>query len=350
MLRFIILILLYCSCSAVEAVEENPPVEDEKPKLPPPPCLTASINCQNMISFGAEGSKLNFNFYSSYDITNQDYYFPKITTAIIVVHGAGRDSDEYFRYLTDVIKLHGKQEQVLIISPSFKISSEAASNELFWSQNGWRAGNTSNNNTTTNYSSFTIVDALVDLLKDEKKMPELKNIIVTGHSSGALFTHLYASGNRKEEAKGKHTYSYIVANSQYFFYPGPQRYNRELREFTIPDNCPGYQNWPYGLNNLNSYMKELSPTAIVQQFLERKVFYLLGNQDIVTTGSLNTNDCAATLLGIHRFDRGNKMYEYLETFYKGTHNHSRFIVPGVGHSGEEMYKSTQFQNLIKTLY
>jgi hypothetical protein len=88
---------------------------------------------------------------------------------------------------------------------------------------------------------------------------------------------------------------------------------------------------------------------MVSQFVAGEVTYLLGTLDIFTSGTLNTTDCEARLLGENRFDRGTKIYDYMETFYTGSHVHQQVNVQNVGHDAAAMYNSPEARELISSI-
>src|SRR5437762_10273968 len=55
------------------------------------PCKTATSDCTQMVKLGEQAQGLIYRTYSL-DVKND-----KITRALIVVHGQGRDADNYFR-------------------------------------------------------------------------------------------------------------------------------------------------------------------------------------------------------------------------------------------------------------
>ena len=115
----------------------------------------------------------------------------------------------------------------------------------------------------------------------------------------------------------------------------------------MPTGCTGYTSWPYGINDLTTYGSQKTADQIESQFVGNKLTYLLGTLDIFTNGTLNTTDCEAKLLGENRFDRGTKMYQYMETYYLGSHLHDRVTVQNVGHDAAAMYNSSEARELIK---
>ncbi|MFT6000530.1 MAG: hypothetical protein ACI81P_002992 [Neolewinella sp.] len=304
-----------------------------------PPCTSATQNCLRTSSFmGSTGG--DFQFYASFPIYEDLARWEEITAAIIVVHGVNRNGDDYFNYLMNALRSAGLEDSVLVIAPIFKNAGEAAANELFWSGSSWREG--SNAAAGSAVSSFSVVDQLLTQLGDQAHFPVLEKVMVTGHSSGALFTHLYAAANQVEEALPALSFDYLVANSQYLYYPDGRRLNGNSDQLFTPTNCTGYDIWPLGYSVVPPYLENTNSTTFNERFLARDVTYLLGNGNQADP-SLNTMDCSATLLGPTRFARGEQMFRYLELAYPGQEVHEKVIVDGIGHDGQGMYSSSTFR-------
>src|SRR5262245_58803917 len=81
---------------------------------PGSPCITATTSCTEWISFGNGPSRSLI--YRTYPLDTRN---EKITRALIVVHGAGRDADNYFRTALAATFLAGALEDTVVISPRF---------------------------------------------------------------------------------------------------------------------------------------------------------------------------------------------------------------------------------------
>lgn len=310
-----------------------------------PACTTASSSCLRTASFTGDGTA-DFQFYASFPLYEEMARWENITAAIIVVHGVNRNADDYFNYLMGALQTSGLEENVLLIAPFFKNESEASANEFFWTNTGWREGR----NTISNaeISSFAVVDQLITQLGDSNHFPVLENVIVTGHSSGGLFTHLYAAANPLEDNFPNLEFDYVVANSQYFYYPDGRRVNDDTNQLYTPTDCAGYDIWPLGYNVLPPYLAATTMADYNDRFVSRELTYFLGN-GMDADPSLNTTSCNATLLGPTRFARGEQMFRYLELAYPGQGVHQRAIVEGIGHDGSGMYGSPKFRQLLANL-
>ena len=308
------------------------------------PCTSASQDCIQKIDITGG---FTFEFYSSFDIiSDADYVWEDIEEVIFSIHGQNRDGDEYFRYMTNVAGDSGLLENTLVISPNFREESDASDTELFWG-NDWREGADSGNS-DADVSSFSVLDKIIDYLSDQDKFPNLKKIVIAGHSSGAAFTQHYAVVNTSESSYSDYEFQYIVANNQYFYYPDGKRYDDSTGDFYIPADCTGYVYWPYGFEFAPAYTDGMTQEDLTQQQVSRNTVYLLGTNDTQTSGTLNTSDCAAVLLGSNRLERGRNIFRYFETFYAAENDHQKIEVEGVGHDASALFNSSEFKDLLRS--
>src|SRR5215469_12301726 len=82
------------------------------------PCVTTNAACTEWITFSGVPAKSLV--YRTYPLETRN---EGITRALIVVHGAGRDADNYFRNAMAAGFLAGALEETLIVSPRFASSS-----------------------------------------------------------------------------------------------------------------------------------------------------------------------------------------------------------------------------------
>lgn len=305
-------------------------------------CTSGTAECLASLTVESEGS---LPVYNSFPVFEEPGPWEHLTAAVIAVHGANRNADDYFEYLMFSLQETGLQNEALLLAPHFP-DAPSAGNTLYWSGNGWREGQLANS--TSAGSSFLVIDEMVRQLADPEHFPAMKKIIITGHSSGGLFTHLYAAANRAEANHPDLSFEYIVANSQYFYYPNGQRISESTNQLYVPTGCNGYTIWPFGYEVAPAYLNGTTEAVVNNQFTNRPITYLLGNGD-GPDGALNTTDCAATLLGPSRYERGENMYRYMNLVYGDNHNHKQSIVPGIGHDGAGMYRSQAFQELLQSI-
>jgi hypothetical protein len=101
-------------------------------------------------------------------------------------------------------------------------------------------------------------------------------------------------------------------------------------------DCSNYNNWHYGLANLNTYMSRLSLADIRSNLTGRDVIIFVGSADTGT--SMLDMSCGAMLQGRHRYYRGITLFNYMNEYYPD-HNHTLHVLSGAGHSSRTMFTS-----------
>ena len=89
-------------------------------KVSAAPC-TAVANCTQWLTIGSGPERVLLYRTFPLETKNTD-----ITRVVIVIHGAGRDADKYFRHMTAAAFLAGALENTLVISPRFASNNERA--------------------------------------------------------------------------------------------------------------------------------------------------------------------------------------------------------------------------------
>lgn len=307
-------------------------------------------NCNNTLIL----SNKNFEIHSNFSLNQTNNCVEKL---IFVVHGSERNAETRYRAMLSAAKSLNQENNVLIISPFFKIDDDKPDEEddLYWTNSGWKEGNTSIND-GRQLSSFTVADRIINTVLTEGKFPNLKHVIITGHSAGGQYTQMFALSTESPEIFPDAAFRFLVLNPSNYTYlnelrPHPQtdrlfespvyreRSSARMKpEYRFAGNCPNsYNDYKYGLIDRNLYASRFSTTEIIQQYINRDVYYFLGELDNYNEGSLDET-CSAMLQGFNRLDRGIKYYDFLSTFYP-THMHSIGVIAGIGHNASSMYAS-----------
>src|SRR5262249_38127768 len=186
------------------------------------PCTKATADCSRWVTLGDQSQAL---IYSTYPLDVRD---DRIVRALIVVHGQGRDADNYFRTSLAATFLAGAMNDTIVISPRFAsnngtgCSDTLATNEVNWPCGGdsWRSGGTSTNN--KNLTSYDFMDAIVRALTNKTNFPNLKAIVISGHSAGGQFVTRYEMANKMHETAGA-PITYVVSNPSSYSYLDAER-------------------------------------------------------------------------------------------------------------------------------
>lgn len=304
------------------------------------------------INLDIETNSMKVPYYSNYliDETNED-----VKSAVIVIHGTNRNADDYFETLTTAAAMRpGKTDSTIIIAPQFLIEEDIDfhnldEDHLYWSNSGWKSGSYSrdevSNPRPARISSFAVIDTI--LLRLNNNCPNLSSIIITGHSAGGQFTNRYAATTPMANIiceQFETSIKFIIANpSSYVYLDSRRKVAGTIDQFAPPDNdCPGYNEWKYGLNNLYTYPANVGVNYIRENYGKRNVVYLLGENDNNPNSSDLDISCEAMLQGIHRLERGSVYFNYLIDFYGNDilNKHSLDTVPEVGHDNFGIYTSS----------
>jgi len=301
------------------------------------PCLTAASACTEWVSFGSGASRSLI--YRTYALAEKN---ERIARAWIVVHGAGRDADNYFRTALAATFLAGALEDTIVISPRFASNDGSgcrdtlAANEVNWPCNGdsWRSGGTAMND--EKLASFDFADELLRRLAKREIFPNLKAIVVSGHSAGGQFVTRYEMANQSHDKLGI-PITYVVANPSSYAYPDPERPNpdtKEMKSFGDARNCTTYDNWPYGLKRRTGYSAKLTDDQLKKQLAARPVTYLLGELDTLPLAGFDSS-CPAMAQGPNRLARGQAFANYVNRKYNA--QHKAIVVPLCGHNARCMF-------------
>lgn len=319
------------------------------------PCLTASAGCTEFVAVG--GGPGRSLVYRTFPLAARN---EAVTSVLVVVHGAGRDADNYFRSALAAAFLAGRLESALVIAPRMASDNGAdcrdalAADEISWHCSTWRSGGPSLSH--PDVTSFDFLDAVLRQVARKDLFPNLKAIVVTGHSAGGQVTNRYALSNRVHDGLGVPV-SYVVSNPSSYSYPTDERptaaawplaanapgYIPDIAEGTpafrsLGDGrgCTGYDQWGYGFRNRTGYAAGLGDEQLKRQLAERPTTYLLGQVDILPLSNFDTS-CAAMAQGPTRQARGLAYAKYVNEKLGGSHR--VIVVTGCGHNGRCMFTS-----------
>ena len=313
------------------------------------PCTTAAPNCTEWVALA--GGPARSLIYRSYSLDAKN---EQITRALIVVHGQGRDADNYFRTSLAAAFLAGALEDTVVIAPRFASDDgrgcrdTLAQSEVSWSCSGdsWRSGGVATND--PKLTSYDFADAILRKLARKEVFPNLKVIVVAGHSAGGQFVTRYEMTNQVHDTLGVPV-TYVVSNPSSYAYPDAARpvptgaseaaspapaAASEFGGFSDARNCTTYDHWPYGLQGRTGYAAQFTGDQLKKQLAARPVTYLLGEIDVLPLGGFDTS-CPAMAQGSTRLERGLAFVRYVDLRY-GAHHHA-VVVPLCGHNARCMF-------------
>lgn len=303
-------------------------------------CVTSASECTEWVPLA--GTSVRSLVYRSHSLMAKN---DKITRAMIVVHGQGRNADDYFRTGVAAAFLAGALEDTIVISPRFASSDgrtcrdKLAEGEVNWRCSGdsWRSGAPALN--AEQLTSYHFADAILQLLAKKAVFPNLKTIVITGHSAGGQFVTRYAMANQVSEKLGVPV-TYVVSNPSSYAYldsTRPMEGGKEFREFGEGRNCTTYNKWPYGLAERTGYVSTLSDDQLKKQLTSRHVVYLLSELDTLPIAGFDSS-CPAMAQGSSRLERGKAFANHVN--HHGA-KHSVVLVPLCGHNNRCVYTADQ---------
>jgi len=306
------------------------------------PCTTATPPCTEWVALG--GGSSHSLIYRNYALDAKN---DKIARALIVVHGAGRDADNYYRTSMAAAFLAAALEDTLVIAPRFAsntgggrgaCSDSLAPNEVNWSCNGdsWRSGGVSQSD--ARLTSYDFTDELLRKLARKDVFPNLKAIVVSGHSAGGQYVTRYEMANKVHDTLGVPV-TYVVSNPSSYAYldtnrPRETAGDSVAQPFADGRNCTTYNHWPYGLEDRTGYTARIPDDLLKKQLAARPVTYLLGELDILPLGGFDSS-CPAMAQGPTRLARGQAFAKYVNKKYAA--QHKVVVVSLCGHNARCMF-------------
>ena len=280
---------------------------------------------------------------------------------VIMIHGAGLNAENSFETAQKLIEaLKIPKDRFLVLAPQIiegvKLDEKGL---LFWDRR-WRSGgmslSTGLNKDLPKLSSFEVLDRLIDVVT--KQNPNMRRIIILGHSAGGQFVVRYAAINSRHEFLEQQGVSirYVVANPSSYPYLNETRYKLnskgEIQEIPREEfvDCPSYNKYKYGLEDLYGYAENLPPHIVRTRLLTRPVMFVLGMADIDRGWSLDKS-CEGDAQGKNRYERGLLYKHHLGHFVKTSleSQHIWLEIPEVGHDATEIFAHPRFITELKTL-
>ncbi len=328
--------------------------EQSRPPASAPACTTATDSCTEWVTLNGPARSLIYRS-RSLDVRNDN-----VRRALIMVHGTNRNADHYFTTAVASAFLAGALDDSVVISP--RIASAAGSchdtlaeNEVSWSCTGdsWRSGGTSASH--SNLTSFDFVDQILKKLANKSVFPNLRAIVVAGHSAGGQFVARYQMANRVHETLGVPV-TYVVANPSSYAWPdatrplaagdaaadkakGAWETEKVHTDFSYgafdASACPNYDRWPAGLTNrTGGYTAKTSDDQLKKQLVSRPTTFLFGQVDTLPLGGFDSS-CPAMAQGATRRARGEAYVKYINEHFGA--KHEALIVSECGHNDRCVY-------------
>ncbi|CAN7244180.1 alpha/beta hydrolase [Pseudomonas sp. LjRoot277] len=270
----------------------------------------------------------------------------KIERVLIIVHGRLRNADTYRQSAVHAAEQAGQSASTLVLAPQFLNDTDVAAHPvadsvLRWQGNDWMAGGLST--APFSLSSYAALDEIIARIGDRKQFPDVKQIVIAGHSGGAQVVQRYALlGHDQPALKAADIQvRYVIAN------PSSYAYFDERRPVAFSHaGCPNFNRWKYGLAGLPAYAEGQTAKQLEEKYVKRDVVYLLGQQDSDPKQPALDKSCEAQAQGANRLARGRNYFAYLKRLNPQGLSQQLIEVPGVGHDGDGMFNSPQGQKAL----
>jgi pimeloyl-ACP methyl ester carboxylesterase len=304
------------------------------------PCTDDSDACKG--DFFPETDAI-ISYYRNFAIRSQS---SSIRRVIIVIHGLHRKAPLSFGAMVRSAQATGHVHDTLILAPLFPIAGdEVRSNELFWQPpNAWAQGDRSQN-LNRRLSSFEVIDRMIERVLTYHT--KIESIAIVGHSAGGQFVQRYAGGTQIETRVENINFHYYVMNPSSYLYLNNYRPTPGETDFAIPANVNAseYNRYRYGLDDRNNYMRRISRSELIENYVSRNVHYVLGEKDNDPNHEDLARNCAAMLQGTNRLERGILFLAHMNRFFSN-HKHLLTVVPNAAHSSNQMYNSPEVRALL----
>jgi hypothetical protein len=270
-----------------------------------------------------------------------------IERLVVVVHGALRDSEQYFAYARAAAG--DVASATLIVAPQFLADVDldalngAASRPLYWSVEGWKGGEAALG--PAPISSFTAMDCLLEQLagwgrsRDSGKL----SVVIMGNSAGGQYVNRYAAVGRFPDLLAERGISvrFIIANPSTYLY-----FDHE-RPVTVP-NGTGINRWRYGFEAAPAYV-DTTPRQSLERYLARDVTIVLGSEDRDSAALLLEVSAAAMAQGANRLERGINYDRHVHRLSSaaGLATRHRIIqLDGIGHAARDVLAAPQTREIM----
>jgi hypothetical protein len=272
---------------------------------------------------------------------------PNVTRAVIIVHGAHRTAEPYFRIAKGLAPDNG----TLIVAPQFLLQKDTAAhavpeNVLRWGPESWEKGGDAAG--PVRVSSYEAIDALLLTLADRSRQPNLRTVVLAGFSGGGQLVQRYAAVGRVGDTLANRGIAlrYVVGSPSSYLYFSDDRPLPAggFGPFTGAAACPDFNRWHYGLAaGFPRYIGALpagGAATLERRYAGLDVVYLLGTADNDAGHWELDKSCAGEAEGPDRYTRGVDFFRYMQA-RDGSILRQRFwSAPGAAHNPGAVFGSS----------
>ncbi|KAF8917278.1 hypothetical protein CPB85DRAFT_1431546 [Mucidula mucida] len=266
-----------------------------------------------------------------------------VKRAIIILPGNPRDCWYYWNVVNNALYVANEQdpsgvklEEVSIMAPCFFNEADRAagalqSDQLSWGNLNWVTGEYNvGPESISKYSSFSVVDSLVDYYMDQATFPSLNVVVIGGHSAGAQMVQRYI-GLRSSILHDERLH-FWVAN------PASFMWLTESHPIATSEGCENVDEYKYGLSGgfpgySGWYRFEISCAS-------NSLCLGFGQYFMIMDDLPGDTSCEAQTQGSNHLDRGRNFVAMLEGMDGGVPTNTTVdYIDGVAHDNVLMMQS-----------
>jgi len=291
-----------------------------------------------------------------------------VKRVVIALPGKPRDTWKYVNLMNNVLMyIYANKDQynvnpgeVVIMAPIVLNQDDQAAggvepNWLAYRQSNWQMGGSSHFPSLQKGSVtfFSALDKMIDAVMDRRWFPNVKQVVVAGHSLGGQAAMRYAltRKQRRYESNIKFwvgnpgSWTWLTNNTEAT--PAPNWDPKNLNG----QNCTAdVDTWPYGLGGNTSKIAKYGRKRVLANVSDAVALYRWRNIQyalaLLDNGSGDTH-CPAQYQGYNHLHRGSNFALALAQMPGGWPvNHSLNYVAGVSHQDYAMYADTRSMQYI----
>lgn len=319
--------------------------------LPLLPAQVAAAQARQPLSLGG-ATPYTMAVYANADLNQLPSH---VQRAVVIVHGVKRNAMNYFaigQHLLQMAQL--TPSDTLLLAPNFMARKDAGllPDMPIWGGAAWMQGKASTRG-VTGITSFQALDDLLRWLVESGRFPDLREIVLIGHSAGAQLMQRYALLNDLTETlqQGGIHLRYIISSPSSYLYLSPERPTGG--DFAVPPgtSCPRYDDYRYGLGQPPAYLAQqhLDGHQLFARYAARDVRYLVGGRDVDPQHRFLDRSCGAALQGATRLARQLAYVSYeqfLARQWQSPVKHPQQVIPDATHDPARLYRSPLVLGLI----
>lgn len=308
-------------------------------------CASTDAARQPLQLEGPSRKPYTFALYANADLGQLPSH---VRQAVLILHGVKRNADDYFAIGQHLLTMAGlAASDNLLLAPNFMAHKDhgVLPGMPVWGGGAWMQGEPSVRG-VTGIASFQVLDDLLRWLGDPRRFPDLREIVLIGHSAGAQLLQRYAVLNAVTEdlqQAGIHM-RYVISSPSSYLYLSPER---PLGDgFAIPSMqmqaCPRYDDYRYGLQHAPAYLPppQLDGRQLFARYAARDVRYMVGARDTDPQHRYLDHACGAAMQGQTRVARqlayvGSE--RYLSQRWQIPVDHPQRQIPGAAHGAARLF-------------